>query len=278
MASCYFERDVMKPKFALLILLAALCFSLDTHSAGRQRVFRSEVNGYSLTIPEGWGQVPNEILEEMHKYALTEAGRAAYDCEAMLAVDWEGSAVEYPTLSIQILTYSDFFPERSLTKNEIAEGLEDILGLSMDDTAPAGEKYMRDDVNSVLSDTDMGSISLDRERMVYRYSVQTEMPIFGQIQGVTVGHMGRYAIVQLVFACLESDWSRFENERSLMFDSFSFDKGMRYQDAPSKLGRGTVRIMVYALVGATVGLIGAMAKWVSGRAPSPERESDDPSE
>lgn len=229
--------DAMKRKSASLILLVALLLPVDTHSAERQRVFHSEANGYSVTIPEGWKQVPDEVFEEMFKAVLTEEGRTISNFEALFAVKWSDNQVESPYLVIQVIKYSDYLGKQQLAQNEIAYFLKAVTGLDMNNAAQEARKNMSDDAKSRMSDVSAGRVSFDEKRMVYRYGAQAEIAGVGKAKSVTVGHIGKYATVHLIFFCLELDWFRFENERNLMSDSFLFDQGMRYQDAPSKGSR-----------------------------------------
>ena len=227
------KGQTMKPKSALLLLLVAFgtaLLSVDTHSAERQRVFHSEANGYSVTIPEGWKQVPNDVLENSINMTLTGEGRRAYNFEAAIATDSTDRWLDYPYLLIQVIRYSGFVGKQDLKKNEIAYFLKAITGLDVDNAAQEARKNLSDGMQSMVSDQTIGRVSFDEERMVYRFGVQSEIADVGKIQSSAVGHIGRYASVQLMFCCLESDWSRFENERNLMFDSFLFDQGMRYQE------------------------------------------------
>jgi hypothetical protein len=202
--------------------------------------------------------------------ALPEGGKAAHDCEVLLTVKGDGARVELPFLAIQIVEYSAHGVEGSLTQNDIAILLKSIKALDSEKLTREANRRMSDEMQSVTSDIAAHGASLDEESMVYRFSTQGETAMAEKYVGGGVGYVGRYAIVQLIFYCVESDWSRFENQRSLMFDSFSFYEGMRYKDAPSRLGWGTVTHVAYSLVAAVLGLVFVFPKLVSDN-----RESDE---
>jgi hypothetical protein len=70
-----------------------------------------------------------------------------------------------------------------------------------------------------------------------------------------------------------------------MFDSFLFDQGMRYQDAPSKgssilnrIGLGAVKGLVYTLIAVVLGLIFGLPKLLSNWVHSANKESNDQEE
>jgi len=203
--------------------------------------------------------------------ALTEEARKTYSFEAALAVDWIDKWLRYPYLLIQVIEYSDSGIKRPLTKNEITYFLKAITGLDVDDVIKESmEKHVSEDMRSIISDVALNKVSFDEQNMVYRFTIQSEMATVGKVRGLAVGHIGRYAAIQLMFYCLEPDWLSFENNRNLMFGSFRFDPGIRYEDAPSdspgilnRLGEAAARGMAYVLIAVVLGLILGLFKLIT---------------
>ena len=79
-----------------MILLVASLLSIDTHSTERQTIFHSGVNGYSVAIPEGWKQVPNDVLETSIDVAASEEGKRAYYFETAIVTDSTTMLLNYP--------------------------------------------------------------------------------------------------------------------------------------------------------------------------------------
>ncbi len=246
----------MRARYFLLMLpvvFFAAFLSMGRCSVENRRYFHSQANGYSVAIPEGWKQVPNDVMNHTFNAALTEEARKAYNFEAALAVEWIDKWLRYPYLLIQVIEYSDSGIKRPLTKNEITYFLKAITGLDMDYVIKESmKKHVSEDMRSIISDVALNKVFFDEQNMVYRFAIQSEIATVGKVRGLAVGHIGRYAAVQLMFYCLEPDWPSFENKRNFMFGSFHFDPGMRYEDAPNespgilnRLGEAAPRSMVY---------------------------------
>jgi len=292
-ASDYSERDAVKLKSALLLLLVVFLLSVDTHSAEKQKVFRSEANGYSVTIPEGWKRVPDATMRAHFYLALPEEGLDIMDRhETALAHELaEGYFLQYPYLLIQVVKLSDQVASRPRTDDYLAGLIETLTGFDMSDSIEGDiENHLSDDMRRWVIATPMilGSqrgldwveaenvgwdnfnlydVSWDEDRMIYTHGREMDLGIHGKVKELVVGHIGRQAIVQLMFNCLEADWSRFENERNLMLNSFAFDKGMQYQHAPST-GQRILNAMdwvgakglIFAFVAVVFGLIVAVLR------------------
>ncbi len=274
----------MRLKCTLLVLLVALLPFVDTHSAERQKVFHSEANGYSVAIPEGWKQVPGDLVEGVLKAVFTEEGRPAHNYEVVLAVNWDDSQIKLPYLNTQVTRYSGHSGKRQLTRGEIADFMKALTSVGMD--TETAKEHRTDEAQRRMANARLSNVSVDEESMVYSFSMQGENAVSGKYKSTTVGHMGRYATVQLIFICLESDWSRLESQRNLMFDSFAFDEGMRYEDAPGKrsrilnvLGWGAVIGLSCLLGPLVVALIGAMVLAIITAVLKPaKKESNDQEE
>ena len=247
----------------LVLSLSALPFT-DICSAGPSKLFHSKANGYSLAMPEEWKQVPDSVLNNIMSASLTEDFRNTFEFETAFAKEWVDEMLIYPCLLIQIIKYPN---NRQVTKDDFSSFIEVITGLDVvDDIKEGVAKYAHADKRGMISDVTVSNVSVDRQNMICKYTLESETETAGSVKGMAVGHFGRFAVIQLMFYCQKSDWSRFEKDRKLIFDSFRFDSGMQYDEPlatdpvgsprPSlswfqAFGRG----LVYGLLGVAIAVI-----------------------
>ncbi|TKJ34661.1 MAG: hypothetical protein CEE38_17480 [Planctomycetes bacterium B3_Pla] len=260
-------------KHRTLILALLLEFILcSVGSTVEQRRFHSQANGYSLTIPEGWKQAPEDVMDQTFGAAFMEDPRSTFEFEAIFAKEWVNNLLTYPTLIVQIIRYPK---NQQLTKEEshffVEAFTEAITGSDVDDTEDAItegiDKYGVANFRGMVSAVAANRVSFDKQTMVLKYSVEFDVERVGTVKQLVVGHVGRYAVVQLMFQCLASDWSHFENESNLMFNSFRFDVGMRYEDVSSAppgifdgLGRAFAQGISLALIAGALAIIAGVFK------------------
>lgn len=259
--------EVRKHQTLILVFLLELILC-SVGSTIEQRRFQSRINGYSLIIPEGWSQVPEDVMNNSFNAALKAEARYKFDFEAFIAKEWTNELLVYPYLAIQIIKHPN---NRQLTQDEAPSLIAALTGLNVEEGVAEGvDQYGTEDIRKAMSDVAADKVSFDTQNMVYRNSFEAEVSGLGKVRGLMVGQIGRYAIVQLMFYCLESDWARFENERNLMVNSFRFDVGMRYEDVPSapshmfdRLGRAFARGISLAIIAGVFVIIAGVFKLVS---------------
>lgn len=250
----------------VVVLLAGFHLYLDRCIATDGKYFHSKANGYSIAIPKGWVKVPEDVVQKTLVATLTGEFRKSHKFEAVVAINLKENFIEYPYCIVQVIRFSDYGIKRPLKKNEIAYVVKAFTQLDVEDVSEeAVEKHISNDFKGVISEIEMNKVSIDEQNMVYEFRVETEIATLGRVRGLVIGHIGRYAMVQLMFYALDSDWSRLEEDRTFIFDSFQFDSGMRYEDASGKwsnilnrLGESAAKGLAYALIALFLGLIAGL--------------------
>ena len=203
--------------------------------------FHSEMNGYSFTIPDGWTQVPDDILRQTLdkspsgdvKQRLLSQYEVAFQLEAA------GRRLQCPYVLVEAIKYSE-------------DGF--LNGQPNEDDFD----HIAKDVANKLSG------AFDKKKRLYEFKSEMQVANVGKVKIQTVGHFGRYATVQLMFYDSESNWSQSKAARDLIVGSFQFDPAMAYDEAsvrPSGPGfwerRAMEALPVIVLV-LIVGSIGAI--------------------
>ena len=282
----------MKAKnYFIFIMITAICgtllASIDNNSVALEKEhqrYHSQVNAYSIAIPESWKKVSDDVMKQTLNAVLTEEAKKTLTIDTIIAKEVLDKKIQYPYLVIQVMKYSDYFgTKQRLSKNQITYLLKVFTGQDID---PFNKNMVVEDMRSMITEISTNVVSFDKQNMVYKYRVESEIVILGKVKGFVVGHFGRFAVIQLMFYCLESDWSRYENERNLMFDTFHFDTGMQYEDAPEddvtanessildRLGKAAGRGLAYALIAVVLGAIVGVFKLI-GILSQPEKKSQE---
>jgi len=240
--------------FSLSVVFFTVLFSSNMCLAGSKRHFRSEANGYSIAIPDGWVKVPDEIVTERFKFLSSTESKAAYSFEMAFQQSSSGQWFVYPYVLVQAMTYSKIGLDRQIQKSEFKKIISGLTGLDIDDVI---NENISDDAKGFISGGAIGEVLLDQENNLYVFGLEMNVDGVGKIQGQVAGHFGRHSIIQVNFYDLKSNWGQTATERELIQESFNFDPAMAYnEDAQKQVGFiGRVlpfAVLVLILVGITV--------------------------
>jgi len=196
--------------FTAVVLLAGFHLYLDRCKGTEPNCFHSEINGYSFTIPDGWTQVPDDILRQaLDKSPSGEAKqRLLSQYEAAFQLEAAGGRLQYPYVAVEVINYSE-------------DGLN---GQPNEDDFDYLARDMARKPSGVL----------DKKNRLYKFDLEMEVANLGKVKTQTVGHFGRYATVQLMFSDLKSHWSQSKANRDLIFGSFQFIPAMAYNEAAAR--------------------------------------------
>jgi hypothetical protein len=85
----------------------------------------------------------------------------------------------------------------------------------------------------------------------------------GMVKAKCVGNFGKYAVVQVMFYDIASNWDRSKPDRDLVFGSFRFDPAFEYDETAANSAGFFERIGIRAVGGMLSGLIvgGIVVAW-----------------
>ena len=91
----------------------------------------------------------------------------------------------------------------------------------------------------------------------------------GKVKGQTRGYFGKYAVIQVMFYDLESNWSYSMLERNTILNCFEFDPSMAHDEVFKnnvgifdRLSQAALKGISYALIAVVLGLIFGLFKLI----------------
>lgn len=268
----------------ILIILILLSAPLLSHKfvvlGGEEQRFHSPTNGYSVVIPQGWRQVPQEVVNQAFKAGFAE-NKLTFNIETVLAIEFNENELKHPYAIIQVQSYSKYGVNQPLTKEEIEEVFKKITPeiLRLADTKVENmDEFLSEGMRGMISQMEFGKLYLDNENMSFLFGIDMEAANLGRLKGLTFGIYGRYALVKITFFCLESDWHRFGKARDVILHSFQFDAETDYKGSQKKRipisNRAQkksnsfwedllVDVVVYGSIGFVIFLIGILGRFMS---------------
>ncbi len=260
----------------LILLSTPLLFHKCVALGEEEQRFHSPTNGYSVVIPKGWKQVPQEVVNQAFKAGFAE-NKLTFDIETVLAVEFNENELKHPYAIIQVKSYSKYGANWPLTKEEIKKLFKEItpviLGLG-DTKLENVEEFFSESIHGMISQMEVGKVYLDNKNMSFLFGLDMEVVNLGTIKTLTFGKFGRYGYVKITFCCLESALHRFSNARDVILHSFQFDSDTDYKGAQTKRisnykkrnsfwEDSLVDLCVYGSIGLVVFLIGIVGSFIS---------------
>ena len=260
----------------LILLSTPLLFHKCVALGEEERRFHSPTNGYSVIIPQGWRQVPQEVVRQAFEVGLAE-NKIAFNIETVLAVEFNESELKHPYAIIQVQNYSKYGVNESLTKGEIEKVFKKItpviLGLG-DTKLENVEEFLSESMRGMISQMEAGKVYLDNKNMSFLFGLDMEAVNIGRIKTLTFVKFGRNAYVKITYCCLESAWNRFSNARDVILHSLQFDADTDYKGAQTKRisnykkrksfwEDSLVDVCVYGSIGLVIFLIGIVGSFIS---------------
>jgi len=222
--------------------------------------FHSQLNGYSVIIPQGWRQVPENVIRQEFEASMSE-NKLTFDIETILAIEFEENGLKYPYAVIQAIRHSKYGVNKPLKKEEIKKLFKmttEELRLEIPKVEYADEKLSAS-LREMVSHIEFGKLYLDNENMSYLLGADVEVANLGRVKSLLLTNYGRYALVKIRFVCLKSDWYRFANDCALILNSFKFDPATDYKSASKSESfweKILVDVAIYGTIAVVIGLIG----------------------
>ena len=165
-------------------------------------------DGYSIVVPEGWTEMPREVLELVHQFTNVEyvTGFANPDAE-----EW----LDHPYVLVKDLPA----PEESIpvTKALAVEMVRFFSGMDMDEAVRELEAPLFDSVELAFGKPDV-SLQWDRRQFCARGLMTVDESV---VRYQWIGHFGFDKLVCVYFYALADEWSATEVAR--FHSGFAFD-------------------------------------------------------
>ena len=244
----------------MLRVVVALVLALPT-VPGTAETYRSEANGYTLEIPEGWRQIPAEVIEEMQAMMSVGAPQAIV-YETGFQPDDGSEWLEYPYVLVQPVPYAKFGVNRQLRDEELKQVVATVTGMDLEE---ALNQNLSEEVAGQVGSTESQAPEFDAEGRRFVWRLGMEVADLGNVQGQTFGHFGRDALVQVAYYDLADPFAGSEAMRTALDASFKFDADRAYDPGQANgggfsVGRVIRSAVLYGVLGAVVALVIGLIK------------------
>ncbi len=201
---------------------------------------------YHFEVPEGWIEIPREVLDSTFEKFANQAGIAVPDYEAGYQVNAE-NYFTYPYLLVQ------HRPVDSATIRQIASALETA------EDAPGIQKLGS---SGLMGNISIGTPVVDEAKKLVVLKMDSEVQGVGAIKILSISAPGRNGMVNLHLYARASDYEEHLESFQGVVESFAFNEGYEYNWVTA-MARSVVpagsRILRRALIGALLG--GLVAAW-----------------
>ncbi len=231
----------MNGSFKLIVLVAIILIS-ERCLPEETKYFHSKANGYSFAIPRGWIQVPDDVLYQSLHVLLSGQMKQSmlkqYEVAFQLNADrW----LKYPYVFIQAIKYSEEGLRNQPDEDDFEYLAETITGF--DFTSFDTDKHLSKNISGQVTGPTYVRASIDKHNHSYVLEAEMGVSNLGDVKAQTIGYFGKYALVQLIFYDLRSDWDQSKDYRELLFKSFQFDPDKAYGIADAGPGFWEKRAM-----------------------------------
>ncbi|UCC30251.1 MAG: hypothetical protein JSU86_18880 [Phycisphaerales bacterium] len=229
--------------------------------------YHSAEYGYSLTVPEGWMRIADDVVEQMAKQVLPEQAQQNVIYDTAFQLETATGWFQYPYVLIHVVPYSTFGLDRQINEDEFDDVLKGVTGLDAEEILDGGVKSPH---RPVLTAEAFGAARLDRANRRFAYNMQVTSVDFGMVQAEAYGHFGRETMVQVVFYGVGDEWSEDEVARSQILESFGFDPSHAYRETEKTRLRSGWRnwgmtVLTMAIIGAVAGSIWGLVELLRSR-------------
>jgi hypothetical protein len=154
-------------------------------------------DAFSITLPDGWVEIPRDILDAYQKEAakaVTNAGQVNYDFGFQL--DSGENWLTYPYILIQVKN-TGRIPENQLKEFESVSVQKEM-------------NKMEDKVSSLLSDLQAGKTVYDQENKIIWMRIDVNAANVGPVVGIIAIVPTQTGAIQVNAYCTKADFPKYE--------------------------------------------------------------------
>lgn len=212
----------MKSKLLIFTILITVIFGWDNICLAEGYQYHSEQGNYTITIPEGWEVIPQQVVEEYRLQVIEqaenqEALKDIYFDAAFQKCNSTGTYFKHPYVLMRVM--------------DIGQPSESYL-ISL--TGKSAKE-----LNKIEQEAFPNITSSDLEEVQHYYSPDnhsvliaqvTDFPPIGEVVLLAGGSAGRKGIVFTHFYCLKNNFDSEQADFHEIFNSFKYDAGFEYAD------------------------------------------------
>ena len=204
--------------FLVLVVLA---------STGRleARTYHSFNHAYSLSLPEDWDRIPDEILTvKAPTLPLIRTGRGMFEIafQPLRNQKW----MEYPYIVVEAVPYHNLGFEQQVDDRQIVQIVKANTGM---DPAKLAAPDMQIMDGGAEYDVPERSITLSQQARRFTWSNATDVEGVGPVRTQQWGFFGRNCLIQVTLYERGKGSDRLRDMACAVADSFKFELGREYK-------------------------------------------------
>ena len=202
---------------------------------------------FSLTLPNGWEEIPQNVIEEYVKLMQEQATESiTMNYEAGFQLEDSPEWFTYPYIVIQI-NQKGKVPEAEFQKY--------MLSQKGKETMEKGATEVKEAFPLLINNLKFGESTYDRTKHIFFTKVRINVAYVGNTTGISAICLSKEGYVQINFYSLEQDFQKYLLYFEELINSFKFDKGYEYK-RPTFFEKFSIpKILIAALRGYIKGLI-----------------------
>jgi hypothetical protein len=205
----------------LVIGIVACALVCGAVSARAAEVSYHSPNGFSLTVPDGWTEIPHAEIESMAAKLLRQNNNLVHDAGFQPAGQpW----FMYPYALTQVIHYPTTRPPN---EREMRQIVDQIAGSA----ANVQQSAVSPEAKQLLKNIQTSAPTFDAKKRTFVMPVSMNVPGIGQIRGVAVGHFGKSDLVQVCCYDQATNYAKQEANFAKILDSFKFDASAEYPNS-----------------------------------------------
>lgn len=202
-------------------------------------------NHYSFTVPNGWSEIPKNIIEEYVAKVVKQTNGKSVEYETGFQQN-QDNYFDYPYILVQ----------SHLSSNPSYSQIEKSLNDSdfKNSFAVKSTEY-----SELINSASMEKPFIDKERNLIFINIQIDNVSVGKINGLIVMFLGSERITQLNFYAKADDYNEWLPIFNSVVDSFLYENGYKYTSKSVSDGaaeKGTVGLFTGALAGIFILVVG----------------------
>ena len=222
------------PIATIAFLMLSISMARPSHAESGSTTFHNAANGYTLSVPAGWVQIPDEE-NQRYRAAILKSPNAGTQVDAAFQRQDRPGWFYYPYTIVSVFPYPSGEPNAS----DLTAMVTSAAGL--DANAIANDTFSQEGRQAMLGGS-FGQPQWDERNKTLRLSIRMNVANVGVVNGYGGMHCGRYAMVLVWCYTAEADAdANADAPFATINNSFQFDEGKTYDErlayTPSKSAR-----------------------------------------
>ena len=188
--------------------------------------YHSYANGFTVSLPEDWVQVPDEVIAvKTSTLPILRSGQGTF--EVSFQPKRNQRWMEYPYILVEVIPYNNMGFQRQVDDVQIAQIVKNNTGLD-----PANPPITPTEVMEGGAEHEEDTLfCLDNQTHRFTWTSASRVKDVGDVRARQWGIFGRDALVQITLYENGKGSDRLHDMTTAVIDSFKFEAGREYRPA-----------------------------------------------